>query len=263
MSRSLRHSTRLVVFALTLAAAITAAALGQDADRPRDPRDPPRDRAGRPPTLTVTGVSESAAAPDRAFVRAGAVVRADSAAAAQDGVNRIVQAALEAVRAAGVEEKQITTTGLSLAPVYGPTHADAQGNPVPPRLVGFEARNTITAELADPSRTGPVIDAMVKSGANEIQGVWFDLRDDTGIRGRALRDAVNNARAKANAIAEAMGTRISGVVEVTEGGAEIVRPMRGGAMARGMAAEAVASTPVQPGQVKVNASVTIVYAIDR
>lgn len=213
-----------------------------------------------PPTLTVTGRAEVSADPDLAVVRLGATAQAEQAAAAQRQVNEIVQRALAAIRQQGVGEKQVTTVGLSLSPVYSdPGLVQPGQGRQEPRVVGYRASNVIRVELTDVNAVGPVIDAGVKAGANEIQGVSFELRDDRKPRAEALRRAAASARAKAEALAEAAGVRLDSVYEVVEGGANVIGPPV--PHYRTMALAAEVASPVEPGQVRVEAGVTIRYRI--
>lgn len=220
------------------------------------------------PTLTVTGRGEVSAAPDRAVVRLGAIAQDEHAAAAQNQVNEIMNKALADIRALGIPEQQIATTGLSLSPVYSTEGRPApqpleQAQPKEPRIVGYRASNVIRVELTDLKRLGDVIDRGVAAGANRLEGLSFELRDDSGPRGEALRKAVADARAKAQAIAEAMGVRLESVSEITEGGVNIFssRDQFGGGVARLAASPESAPTPIQPGQVQVEATVTVRYSL--
>jgi uncharacterized protein YggE len=245
--RRIAHRAALVL--VTLVSSIAAAQ-----DNPPGPHHPPP--AQRPaPTVTVSGESEVSMAPDRAVLRFGSVSRADTAAAAQDSVNTAMQRVIEAIRGLNVSEKSITTSGITLSPYYV-NEAQAPGRDREPRIAGFEARNTITVTLDDVSRVGPVLDAAIKAGANEVQSVSFELKDDTEARSRALRQAVQNAKLKADAIAGGMGMRVGSVVEAAESGTQPIHPM-----VLGRAAMEVAGAPVQPGQVQVRGGVTIVYAL--
>ena len=229
---------------------------------------PPRDRDERPrlgpPMLTVTGEGESSARPDRAVVRLGAAAQAESASAAQEQVNQVMQAAIEAIRAAGIREEMISTAGIALYPVYSdhtprPMPAGQQ-RPPEPRIVAYRASNGVRVIVDDLSKVGDVIDEGVKAGANQIEELSFQLKDDTAARRNALTSAAKQARAKADAIAQAMGLRIDSVIDVTEGGVHVLRPRMELARA-GVAAMDAAGTPVQPGQVDVQATVTVTYRV--
>ena len=206
-------------------------------------------------TLTVNGRGEITASPDQAVVRLGAMVQAADAAAAQNDVNRIMERAIKQVRALDVPPEMITTTGLSLEPVYSRPNSSHASEV--PKVVGYRAGNTIQVQTEDMSMIGKIIDAAVSAGANRIEGISFRLKNDSKDLQQALRLAVREARAKADAIAGAMHVRIVAVREITETGAHLVQPQLRAAnvyMAR-------AETPVQPGQVQVTAGVTIRYEI--
>jgi uncharacterized protein YggE len=229
---------------------------------------PPREErpVNLPPTLTVMGEGESSSRPDRAVVQLGAAAQAESASAAQEQVNQVMQAAIEAIRGAGVREEMIATAGIALYPVYTdqvarPLQGGRQQPPPEPRIAAYRASNSVRVTLDDLSKIGDVIDAGVNAGANRIENVTFQLKDDTAARREALTAAAKEARAKADAIAQAMGLRIDGVLDVAEGGVNVIRPRlefaRGGAGVAAMDA----ATPVQPGQVDVQASVTVTYRV--
>ena len=212
------------------------------------------------PVLTVSGNGEARVDPDEATVRLGVVAQAPTARAAQEKVNRAAGAALEAIRKLGIGEKDIQTSGLSLSPLY------SQGRPgteeQAPRISGYQANNTVTIRIEDLSKVGPVIDAGLGAGANSLDGVVFGLRNDQAARGAALADAVRQAGAKAEALAQALKVRLVGILEVAEGGISVNPPPSPRFNRVAMAAEAMAvETPVSTGQVGVAASVTIRYRI--
>lgn len=211
----------------------------------------------RPPGLTVHGQAQVQAAPDRAVVRLGASVQADQAAEAQGQVNKIVRQAVEKIKALGIAEANIQTADLTLAPVYAQEREDRKARE--PRVVGYRASNVIQVQVEDLAKLGAVIDAAVASGANRLEDLSFGLKNDTEHRQKALRQAVEEARAKAQAIAAALDVRLEGISEAEEGGVDLVRPQL--ALARAADGVMSAPTPVQPGQLQVRASVTLRYRI--
>jgi hypothetical protein len=238
---------------IALTALFTTAALAQEASLRRAPE--PRDKV---PLITVTGDSEVSATPDRAKVRLGATAQMPEAAAAQSNVNSAVQKTLEAIEKIGIPKNAIRTTGLTLVSVYAPQRSVSAEAP---RVVAYRAGNTIEVTVDDLKLLGPVIDAGVGSGANRLDGVSFALKNDLPERTQALAAAVEEARTKAEAIARALGAKLGKVVEVNESGVHVLAREQNFAGVRTMAAEAV-STPVEPGEVRVRASVTAVYELD-
>jgi uncharacterized protein YggE len=238
----MRKASKLLVISLALAAPLAAQG-GKDAG---------------PPILTVSGTGQARVAPDEATVRLGVLAQAPTAREAQARVNRSAQAVLDAVRKLGVPAERIQTTGLSLSPQYAQGRPDSQG---PPRIAGYQAANTVRVLLEDLSQVGPVIDAGLTSGANNLDGVEFGLRNDAVARAAALTEAVRSARTKAEALARALRVRLVEIAEVAEGGVSISPPPSPFRGRVAMAAEAMVATPVSAGEVGVDASVTVRWRI--
>ena len=213
--------------------------------------------------LTVSGRGEVSSRPDQATVRLGAEAQASDAASAQSQVNAIMERALQQIRAVGISQQAIRTTGLQLFPVYArqrpEPRPDTDEEPRPPAIVAYRASNTVQIEVRSLQLVGKVIDAGVASGANRLEGITFELKNDRASRGEALQLAVQEARAKAEAIARALRMRLVGVSEVSEGGVNIIPPPPMPMME--MSRAAVTATPVEPGELRVEASVTIRYRI--
>lgn len=211
------------------------------------------------PTITVTGDATVAARPDRAVVSLGTIAQADDAAAAQQRVNEIMQKAIAAIIEAGANEDQVQTAGLSLHPVYSQPDRRQAGESHIPTIVGYRAGNTVRVQLDDLELIGKVIDAGITAGANQLEGISFELKDDTEQRSAALEQATANAHRKAQAIARASGSQIAALHNITESGVNVVVPVHRGV--RAMAAMEM-DTPVQPGQVQIRADITVTYRID-
>ena len=215
--------------------------------------------APQPPELVVTGNAEILVAPDQAIVRLGIVRQASAAEAAQSEANMIAQAILTAVGKLGVPANQIQTARLVLTPVYAPRNGDARNGP---RIVSYNATNTVSVRLDNLSMVGLVIDAGLYAGANQLDGVQFGLKNDLPSREQALQQAVQEARSKAQVMADALRVNLAEVLEASEGGVSVVPRSEFSAGGRVMAlAAADAPTPVSPGQMEVHANVTIRYRI--
>jgi len=204
--------------------------------------------------LNVTGTGTAKATPDMATVRLGVEIQAPTAQAAQSQVsaatNKFIQAAMKIV----ADPKNYATSDLSLMPVY----TDApQNSQEPPKVAAYRARNVVTVRVEDFSKVGAVIDASVAAGVTNIESISFGLKNDQPPRLLALRDAVADARAKAEALADALGLRLGPVLEVNESS---FTPGPMPMMARAAFADS-ANTPVMPGQMDLNANVTIKYRL--
>jgi uncharacterized protein YggE len=211
----------------------------------------PEPPAQQPPVLVVSGSSEVLAEPDEAVVRLGIVKQANVAETAQQQANQVAEEILKAIGGVGVPSKDIQTSRLVLSPVYG---RDAER-----RIVSYNATNTVSVRLGNLSIVGNVIDAGLKAGANELEGVQFHLKNELPSREQALREAVQEARGKAQAMAEALRVNLAEVLEATEGGVTV--------SPRVQALQAVAGTrpatptPVSPGEIEIRANVTLRYRI--
>lgn len=238
-ARHLAFSIPILVTALALPA---WAQRGGDRDKPEIP------------LLTVSGNGDARVAPDVATVRLGITRQTKTAQEAQSKVNEVAQAILTAVTRAGIDRKQIQTSQLTLHPIYAPQKPESTD---PPMIVAYRATNVISVRVEEMAKSGEVIDAGLKAGANELQGITFGLKDDTQAREQALRQASREVQSKARVLAESLGLKLGSVHEVQETGVSIQQPFFAGAM-MARAADG-AGTPVSPGEITVNASVTVRY----
>src|SRR5262245_59832284 len=205
------------------------------------------DAPPQPPVLVVNGTAEVLVAPDEATVRLGIVRQAPTAQAAQDQANVVGKEILGAIAKLGVPPNQIQTTRLILTPVYAPRNPESRDAP---RIVAYSATNTVSVRLDNLSLVGPVIDAGLKAGSNQVEGVRFGLRNDLPSREEALKQAVQEARSKAQVMADALRVNLAEVLEATEGGVSVV-PFAESGVAQRLAVAADTITPVSPGQIQV------------
>jgi uncharacterized protein YggE len=208
------------------------------------------------PTLSVTGQSQIAVKPDRAVIRLGAVAQSETAAEAQAQVNRVMTDAIAAIKRLGIQADHITTASITLSPVYKQGGKSFEGEV---RITGYRAENSVQIVLDDMGRIGPVVDAGIAVGANQLQELTFTLADDTQARTQALAAAAKQARTKAGAIAKALEVEIVGIERIHESSG-FVPVQRGGPMMM-RAAAMDAGTPVEAGQVTVEAQITVEYRI--
>src|SRR5947207_1896777 len=160
--------------------------------------------------VMVTGESDSKAAPDTAVVVLSVVTQSKGALDAQQQNARKSDAVIQAVKQAAGANPDVKTSDYSLEP-----QRDWQGSM--PRILGYEARNTVTVTTPALDNVGAVIDAATQAGANSVESVSFILREGDQAHGHALADASKQAMAKAQAMAQALGGRITRVVEEREG----------------------------------------------
>jgi uncharacterized protein YggE len=178
-----------------------------------------------------------------------------------------------AVRGLGINEDQIETSSYSLSPIYEyivPPQPCIEIYPPPPgcetrqEIIGYRASNTVTVTLDVNAElnAGQVIDAAIGAGANRVDGIVFFLSPDTQqqIRDTLIRDAIANARQRANIAAEALAMTISGVQSATLNPIDF--PVYSVDLREGAAAQAEsvsAPTPILPGQQEVSTTVSVVF----
>ncbi len=204
--------------------------------------------------LSVQAQADAQAAPDIATLSAGVVTQAaDGNGAMRQNAEQMTRV-LAALKSAGVAERDIQTSGVNLQPQY--RYAENQ----PPAITGYQASNTVNVKLRDVAKMGKVLDALVASGANQINGPSFGIDDPEPLYAQARLEALKLAQARADSYAKALGLRVRRIVSLGEGGAAMPMPVPRMAM---MKAEAMDSTPVAPGQSSVSVSLDVVFELGR
>jgi uncharacterized protein len=208
-------------------------------------------------TLNVNGTGMVEVAPDRARIIFAVETEAEGARETGEANARLMDRVINGLRATGVPDLRIETSGYSLTPRYAPRRGDE-----PQRIAGYTARNTVQVIVDDVDAVGRLVDAALEAGANRVAGLSFEIRDTEPHRQEALRRAVARARGEAEVMAEALGMRLGDPVTV-QGGAESPQPrsplFRGADVM--MAMEASAPTPVEAGLQTITASVSIRYRL--
>lgn len=201
------------------------------------------------PYIEVSAEAETRAAPDVAVLEFGVVTRAETASAAAQQNAARMKAVLGAVRQAAGAQAQIGTGTYALRTEYASGRDGGES-----RVAGYVASNIVRLETAELARLGDFIDVAVKAGANQVQRLSFGLVDPNAARRSALRDAVAQAYADAEAIVAALKGKLGPVISISNLDAGSVRPfVQEGMMARA----APAATPIEPGQVSVRARVLV------
>jgi uncharacterized protein YggE len=202
-----------------------------------------------PPQIVATATGEARLRPDRANILVGVQTRAKTADAAARANNTRQQGVIEAIVAAGVPREQISTENYN---VSADTRIERPGQD--PVVVGYVVTNVVDVEVRRTDQVGPVIDAALGKGANQINAVQlFSSNTDAGRR-LALAEAIAKARGDADAMARAAGGKLGPLLEIAttdDGGGP--RPMYRSAMS---ARAAYAPTPIEPGELTVQVRVS-------
>lgn len=200
------------------------------------------------PSISVTAGGEVKVTPDRAYVTVGVMSRAATAAAAGAENARRQQAILDTLKRMGFTPQQLTTSGYSVSPDMRYDQQTGQST-----VTGYTVRNSVRVEVREVAQVGPVIDAALKKGSNEIQGIAFFSSKADSARREALRQAVAMSRADAEVLAQAAGGSLGELLELSTN----MNPVRPVMYAEAMAvrAKADAATPVEPGEQSIEAMV--------
>lgn len=207
--------------------------------------------------LSVSADGNSKRIPDVATISTGVVTRAADANAAMRQNATQMAKVMAAIKAAGVAERDIQTSGVNLNPQY--TYAQNQ----PPKINGYEARNTVSLKVRDIAKLGRVMDSLVAAGANDLNGPSFEVDNPDEAYDEARRGALEKAQARAEMYAKALGLRVRRIVSIDEGGGGIVRPMPVMRMTAMAAAAPKADTEVSPGETSLSAHVNVVFELGR
>lgn len=199
--------------------------------------------------ITVTGEANVSVAPDLAMIRGGVTTQGKTAKEASDANAKEMMAVIDALKAAGIAERDIQTTRLSIYPQQDPNKAGKA------RIIGFQASNQVNVKLRDINKIADALDRMISAGANEISGVSFSVSDPSKALDAARKEAVADARRKAEIYATAAGVGLGRAVVIQEEGTPaLFQP-------KAMVMRASAAPPVQPGEETLRISVTIGYEL--
>ncbi|MBS1303903.1 SIMPL domain-containing protein [Loktanella sp. SALINAS62] len=202
--------------------------------------------------ITVQGTGEVAAAPDLARINIGVTHQAETAADAMAAMSADMEQVLSTLSDAGIARTDIQTSGLRLDVIQNYDQASGTSG-----VTGYRASNDVSVTVNDLDRIGDVLDAVVQSGANQMNGLSFDVGDRETLlndaRRAAVADAMNKAQLYADAAAVPLGSLVSlSETNVSDGPIPMMR----------MAMDEASAVPVAPGQITISASVTMSWDAD-
>jgi uncharacterized protein YggE len=190
------------------------------------------------------------AVPDRAWITISAETRASSPREAQRLNAQAMRPVQDKLKASGISDEAIRTMGYDVQYEWDFVNGKRVGR-------GYVARNTIEVRIDAIDRVGEYLEIAAASGATALGGVRFDLKDQAKLEREALRLAVVDARAKAEAAAAGAGRTLDRIVRVEEQGV-VVPPMPVRMMRESVqAAAADAAPPISAGQAEIRARATV------
>jgi hypothetical protein len=198
----------------------------------------------RPGTVITNGTGSVDAVPNTATLSFGVTTEAKTAAAALAANAETAAKVIAAIKGAGVAAKDVQTQYVALSPRYTDRGDD---------IIGYTANNTVSAIVRNLQRVGAVIDAAVAAGANNVSGPSLSSDDTDALYKQALKLAVADARAKAEALGQAGHFSVGKISAVVEGSNAPV-PV-------GARDAAPGATPIEPGTQQVTANVTVTFEL--
>ena len=242
MVKIIKRSTAVLLFASVIA-------ISQGVAQAQEPVD----RMTRP-AVRASAEAVVIANPDQAQLDIGVVTQAATAKAAADENARKLDILMAALRKLLGPNAEIKTISYTLTPNY--TYPREGGQP---KISGYSASNILQVKTSDLKQVGDIIDTAYRSGANNIHGLQFNLKNDEAVRVQALREAAAKAKAKTEAIASALGLKIIRVLFAEESG-PTVRPVYA-VMEMAQSKAADVQTPVEPGTIEVRVIVTLTVEV--
>jgi len=202
--------------------------------------------------LDVVAEGRSTRVPDLATIRSGVVTQGTTAQAALSENATRMDRVVAALKRAGVAGRDIQTATIQLNPQY------RYGENVPPTITGYQATNTVSVRFRDVAKSGAILDALVREGANQIDGPNLGVEAMDAAMDEARTDAIRRARARAELYAKAAGLRVERILVIAEG-ASALPPQPMPQMA--MRAEMAKDSQVLTGEQEINATVTVRFLL--
>lgn len=230
---------RILIAAALVLAAAALAGVGQ----PAPARGQGADGPAR--SITASGIGSVTTVPDRAHFSFGVQAQSRTASQALEAADAQLARVVAALRSAGIAQADIQTEQISLSPR---TSEDGV------QIVGYTAVSSVSVRVRNLDRAGPVVDAAVGAGANQVYGPSLTRSDQDALYRNALRAAYADARARAQALADAAGVTLGAMTSTVEGGGSAPMPL-----AAGRAEDAKAA--VEPGTQEIQASVSVTFSV--
>jgi len=215
-----------------------------------EPASPPR-------TITVVGEGKISIKPDTARANIGVEVIKPTVKEASTENKTVIASVLKALKAQGIAEKDIQTSGFS---IYAERY-NLEGSSVSDQI-RYHVSNNVAVVIHDLDKVGDTLDAAIEAGANNIYGVDFSVSDPTKLESETRAKAVADAKAKATDLAKLTGVTVGDVVSVSE----VIGGNGGGTYQSNFAKSAMGmggggATPVNPGELELSMQLQVVYSI--
>ncbi len=203
-------------------------------------------------TITVSATGTAEATPDRARITSGVSTEADTARDALTKNSETMEKIIAELKAKNIDPKDIQTASFNVEPVL-----DYSKDGQPPKVRGYRVSNQVVVLVRKLDRLGDVLDDVVTAGANQIQGLAFEVSKEDALKDDARKEAVGNALRRAKLLAAAAGAEVGDVLQISEettsSGPVMYAPR--------LAKAAAAATPIETGTSTLEARVTVTWAL--
>lgn len=215
----------------------------------------------KPAVIAVSATGSAAVAPDLAILDLSVQKEAKTAREALMANNQAMAEVLEALKASGVEERDLQTSNFNIQPRYFYPKSSGNQPPKPPQITGYIVSNSLTVRIRDLSKVGEVLDTSVTLGVNNGGNIRFSTDNPEPTIETARKNAMAKAIAKARTLAEAAGVQLGRVLEIGEQnhGRPVVRSMA--RMEKAMAADS--AVPIASGENSYSVTVNVRWEIDQ
>ncbi len=212
--------------------------------------------------LSLSAEGRSNKTPDLAVFSAGVTSQGKTAGVALSANSADMNKVIAALKKAGIADRDIQTSNLSLNPIYQPQRPMPDGTvePAEPKIIGYQVYNTVNVRQRNLAQFGRVLDTLVAAGANQISGPSFQMDDPDSATDEARSQAMKKARSRADLYAKGAGLKVLRILSISESGGYVPQPQvmyARAAMADGMEK----STPVAAGEVSMTSSVTVLFEL--
>lgn len=208
-------------------------------------------------SITVVGQGQASGVPDVAHINIGVDTMGASAQEAVDANRQQMSGLLEELKAMGVADRDIQTSNYSIFTERPQPVMPAEGTAVGSEGLIYHVSNQVNVTVRDTSKLGDLLDQAVSAGANNIYGVYFEVSDPSQLESSAREEAISDAKARAESLAQLSGVSLGEVLTISE-----VVGGPGPIIERAAVGLGGGGTPIQPGEFQVSVSVQVSYAIE-
>jgi uncharacterized protein len=210
-------------------------------------------------TIFVSGSATAHTKTDKVIISLGVETTDKTAEKALLSNSNLMNKVMDALKQSGVQQNETSTSAFSIKPNYNYSKYGDRGN-----LSGFTVSNSIQIESSSINNVSQWIDTAVQAGANTVNDVYFSVSEEKlqNIKNMLLKEAVANAKTKADIVAAASGLNVDGIKSITVG--EIgIPPVPGPLYSKSVSSDEASSTPILAGEQEVSTTVSIVYILGR